>query len=133
SRAFIFRQGPLSNARRAALTARSISGASPSATCAITSPFAGLMVSNVRPLTELTHFPSMSILVCRTRTSGRFARGAEAAMRDAPLDLGRADFNPEASFVVIRTSVYEWMVCPVDRTSRTTRRHRNEGGIVTLK
>src|SRR2546430_16073402 len=71
SRAFIFRHGPLSNALRAARTALSTSAFSPSATCAITSPVAGLIVSNVRPLVESTHLPSMCIFVCRIFT-GRF-------------------------------------------------------------
>src|SRR5437016_5561564 len=84
------------------------------------------MVSNVRPLTEFCHLPSMSILVWRTRTSGRFERGAVAVAVAcaAPIDLGRADFNPEASFVVIRTSAYERTVCPAAETSRAERRRR---------
>src|SRR5438046_1613680 len=40
-----------------------MSTASPSATRAIGSPLVGLIVSNVRPLVELTHLPSMSIWV----------------------------------------------------------------------
>jgi hypothetical protein len=68
SRAFIFRHGPFSNAFRAALTALSTSALSPSATLAITSPVAGLSVSNVLPLVESTHLPSISILVCRILT-----------------------------------------------------------------
>src|SRR3954468_2687421 len=68
SRALIFRHGPFSNARRAARTALSTSDASPSATWAITSPVAGLIVSNVRPLVEFTHLPSISILVWVTLT-----------------------------------------------------------------
>ena len=63
SRASILRQGPESNALRAALTARSMSAASPSATWAITSSVAGLIVSNVLPLLLSRHLPSMSILV----------------------------------------------------------------------
>src|SRR6188474_2542277 len=81
SRAFIFRQGPLSKARRAALTALFTSGASPSASWAITSPVAGLIVSNVRPLVESTHLPSISILVWRT-----FTRGEDAAVAVPPLE-----------------------------------------------
>ena len=48
---------------RAALTARSMSAASPSATWAITSSVAGLIVANVLPLTLSRHLPSISILV----------------------------------------------------------------------
>src|SRR5205814_4080703 len=51
-------------------------GASPSATRAITSPVAGLMVSNVRPLVESSHLPSTSILVWRTWTGGLPRRSA---------------------------------------------------------
>ena len=61
--ASILRQGPESNALRAALTARSMSAASPSATWAMTSSVAGLIVSNVLPLSLSRHLPSISILV----------------------------------------------------------------------
>ena len=47
--AFICDHGPDSNALRAALTARSMSALSPSATWQMTSPVAGLRVANVLP------------------------------------------------------------------------------------
>ena len=50
-------QGPLSNARRAALTARSTSFLSPSAACAITSPVAGFSTGNVLPETAFDRLP----------------------------------------------------------------------------
>ena len=53
----------MSNALRAALTARSMSAASPSATSAMTSSVAGLIVSNVLPLLLSRHLPSISSLV----------------------------------------------------------------------
>ena len=49
SDAFILRHAPVSNARRAALTARSMSSASPSATSASSSSVAGFSVSKVLP------------------------------------------------------------------------------------
>ena len=52
--------GPVSNARRAAFTARSMSSASPSATRARVSPVAGLGVSNVLPDAESDHRPLMN-------------------------------------------------------------------------
>src|SRR3981081_448073 len=61
SEAGIFDQGPSSNALRAALTARSTSALSPSATWQIVSPVAGLTVANVLPLTLGTHWPPISI------------------------------------------------------------------------
>ena len=67
SRASIFRQGPESKALRAALTARSMSAASPSATSAMTSSVAGLIVSKVLPLALLTHLPSIRSLVWSDR------------------------------------------------------------------
>src|SRR5258708_5438546 len=51
--------GPVSNARRAADTARSTSSLSPSATRATTSPVAGLVTSNVLPDAAGTHLPSI--------------------------------------------------------------------------
>ena len=56
----ILLHGPVSNARRAAFTARSMSSASPSATRARVSPVAGLGVSNVFPDAESDHRPSMN-------------------------------------------------------------------------
>src|SRR5436190_23486665 len=53
-------QGPSSNALRAALTARSTSALSPSATLQMTSPVAGLSVSNVLPETLSCHLPPMN-------------------------------------------------------------------------
>src|SRR5437763_202227 len=61
SEAFIFDHGPPSNALRAALTARSTSALSPSATWQIGSPVQGLMVGNVLPDTLSTHLPPMNI------------------------------------------------------------------------
>ena len=49
SRPFIFGQGPSSNARRAARTARSASSAPPLATAANASPVDGSIESNVAP------------------------------------------------------------------------------------
>ena len=79
-RASIVFQGPVSNALRAALTALSTSAASPSATWAITSPVAGLSVSNVLPLAASTHWPSISSLVWRTRTDVAAEIGAVAVV-----------------------------------------------------
>src|SRR6516225_2508566 len=52
SDAFIFGQGPLSKARRAALTARSTSSARPRSTVVSISPVAGFMTSIVLPETH---------------------------------------------------------------------------------
>src|SRR6185312_17110604 len=52
--------GPLSKALRAALTARLMSSASPSATLARVSPVAGFGVSNVLPDAASVHCPSMN-------------------------------------------------------------------------
>ena len=57
-------QGPLSNAARAAITARSTSAASPSGAVAHTSPFAGLMLSKLRPDAASSHCPLMKSLRC---------------------------------------------------------------------
>ena len=62
SEVVIRRHGPWSNAARAACTALSISAFSPSATCARTSPVAGLNVEKVLPDAASTHWPSMSSL-----------------------------------------------------------------------
>src|SRR5207244_11611841 len=59
SEAFIFGQGPSSNALRAALTARSTSALSPSATWQMVSPVAGLIVGKVLPDTLSSHLPPM--------------------------------------------------------------------------
>src|SRR5262249_50475595 len=61
SEAFIFGQGPVSNALRAALTAKSTSAVSPSATWQIVSPVAvaGLRVGNVLPETLSSRLPPM--------------------------------------------------------------------------
>src|SRR5438067_11018335 len=55
------RHGPFSNALRAALTARSTSALSASATWQISSPVVGLMVGNALPETLPTHLPPMNI------------------------------------------------------------------------
>src|SRR5947209_3824444 len=57
--ALIFAQGPDSNARLAAFTARSMSALSPSATRARTSPVAGSIESNVLPDEAAIHLPSI--------------------------------------------------------------------------
>src|ERR1041385_6639794 len=69
------RQGPSSKALRAAFTARFTSALSPSATCVMTSPVAGLRVGKVFPLTESIHRPSTSILVWRIWTGDEVAFG----------------------------------------------------------
>src|SRR5439155_27200949 len=56
----IFDHGPDSNALRAALTARSTSALSPSATWQMVSPVAGLTVGNVLPDTLSSHLPPMN-------------------------------------------------------------------------
>jgi len=53
-------QGPSSNARRAARTALSMSGTAASAAWAISSPVAGLCVSNVLPVSASTYLRSIS-------------------------------------------------------------------------
>ena len=58
--AVIAGQGPLSNARRAARTARSMSTSSACAHSAKSLPVAGLWVWKVCPDFAFTHFPSMS-------------------------------------------------------------------------
>src|SRR5260370_25494546 len=72
------RQGPVSKAARAALTALSTSGASASATCVMTSPVEGLMVGKVLPDALLTHCPLMIHLVPLVLTVGSNARVALA-------------------------------------------------------
>ena len=66
SAASIVLHGPVSSARRAALTALSTSAALPAATLAITSPVAGLNVSNSPPSTGSIHLLSMNSLVSLT-------------------------------------------------------------------
>src|SRR6516225_6638110 len=60
SEAFILGHGPSSKALRAALTARSTSALSPSATWQMVSPVAGLTVGNVLPETLSCHLPPMN-------------------------------------------------------------------------
>src|SRR5713101_996199 len=84
----ILRQGPFSNAARAALTALSTSGASASATCVMTSPVAGLMVGKVLPEVLLTHWPLMSSLVALILTVGS---NAVVAVAMKPPNLVRAE------------------------------------------
>src|SRR5262245_7412893 len=74
----IFDHGPDSNALRAALTARSMSALSPSATRQMTSPLVGLIVSNVLPLADATHLPPMSIFWSATFGGAIFGFGAVA-------------------------------------------------------
>src|ERR1700692_1851211 len=61
SEPFILAQGPVSTALRAALTARSTSALSPSATWQIASPVQGLRVAKVLPETLSAHLPPMNI------------------------------------------------------------------------
>src|SRR5580693_9014660 len=65
SEGVILDHGPVSNAARAALTARSMSSLSPSATRDRTSPVAGLYVGNVFAEGASTHLPLMRILCVR--------------------------------------------------------------------
>jgi len=58
----ILDHAPVSNAARAAFTARLMSSLSPSAMFDSTSPVAGLYVGKVLPLAESTHLPLISIL-----------------------------------------------------------------------
>ena len=68
--------GPVSKARRAAVTALSTSAASAAATLVITSPVAGLIVSNALPLAAACHSPLIRPEVmsqgqaCSARLSG---------------------------------------------------------------
>ncbi len=64
---FMADHGPLSKARRAAWTARSISAAAPAEALAKTSPVAGLMTSNVSPDRAGTNLPSMNNAWVRAR------------------------------------------------------------------
>jgi hypothetical protein len=100
SRASIFAQGPDSNALRAALTAKSISAASPSATWAITSSVAGLMVGNVLPLLASCHLSPMRILVWRTLGAAVLGACNVVAMTNLLIESLRRngirfDANPE--------------------------------------
>ena len=107
SRASILRQGPESNALRAALTARSMSAASPSATWAMTSSVAGLMVANVLPPWPSTHLPSISILVwslwAAPSPASAFLRGCVAVAMTGQSSLanepGRASWPPDPCVV----------------------------------
>src|SRR5256885_16594071 len=93
SEAFIFDQGPSSKARRAALTARSTSALSPSATWQMVSPVAGFTVANVLLETLSSHLPPMNngwSLTCGGLTVRGLA-GAGVGPRGAPLGgAGRA-------------------------------------------
>src|SRR6516165_5357717 len=110
SEAFILRHGPSSNAFRAALTARSMSALSPSATWQMVSPVAGLSVGKVLPETLSSHLPPMSsgwsftlggltaalrdlvavAVAMRTSSTGNRAnRGKRVVARDCP--AGRRD------------------------------------------
>src|ERR1051325_8701334 len=83
SDAVIFDHGPESNALRAALTARSMSALSPSATWQIGSPLHGLSVGNVLPETLSSHLPPINIgswaLTCGILMDG-FAAGRVAVV-----------------------------------------------------
>src|SRR5215475_591804 len=82
------RQGPLSKAARAAATALSTSAASASATCAMVSPVAGLMVGKVLLEAASVHLLLMSSLVALTFTVGSMAVVA-VAMRIPPKDAAK--------------------------------------------
>src|SRR5262245_8163265 len=100
----IFGQGPSSNALRAALTARSMSALSPSATWQMVSPVAGLRVANVLPLCESTHLPPMSIGWSLT-FGGLTVRGLEAvAVLMKRLLSGEGDSDGDAGWIVARRS-----------------------------
>ena len=86
SAASIVLQGPDSSARRAALTALSTSAGPAAATLAITSPVAGLYVSNSPPSTGSTHLLSMNSLV--SRTLGRDATAATFVAMVVPHTVG---------------------------------------------
>src|SRR5450432_3252172 len=68
--AVILRQGPFSNAARAAATALSTSAASASAIWVISSPVEGLMDGKVLPEALLTHWPLIRSLVALIFTFG---------------------------------------------------------------
>src|SRR5262245_14208847 len=76
---FILGHGPDSNAFRAALTARSMSGFSPSATWHIVSQLAGLTVANVLPDLASIHRPLISIF-----WSGPFGTAGAATLPCLP-------------------------------------------------
>ena len=59
-----FLQGPLSNAFLAASTALSTSSIPASSTSAIVSSVWGLIVSNLLPLADFSHFPPINSFVC---------------------------------------------------------------------
>src|SRR5215831_8329994 len=82
------RHGPWSKAERAAATALSTSAASASATWAMVSPVAGLMLGKVLPEAESVHLLLMSSLVALTFTVGSMAVEA-VAMRIPPKDAAR--------------------------------------------
>ena len=97
SAASIVLHGPVSRARRAALTALSTSAAPAAATLAITSPVAGLKVSNSPPSTGSVHLLSMNSFV-----SLIFGRDVAAQLSWAWLFLercgrDRSTFRPESS------------------------------------
>ena len=78
----------VSNAARAAATARSTSEASPLGTCAISSSVAGLMTEAVSPLAASAHPPSMNIcwrgavrVMARSDLEEVQAMGASCAQR----------------------------------------------------
>src|SRR5262245_40637954 len=100
SEAFILGQGPSSKALRAALTARSTSALSPSATWQMVSPVAGLMVGNVLPETLSSHLPPIKSGWSLT-LGGLTVRGFSAvavAMRDSPQGKeGRGGADPFGS------------------------------------
>src|SRR5262249_37985955 len=73
---------------RAAAAALSTSAASASATCAMVSPVAGLMVGKVLPEAASVHLLLMSSLVALTLTVGSMAAEA-VAMRIPPKDAAK--------------------------------------------
>src|SRR5262245_43968019 len=79
------RQGPSSNALRAALTAASMSALPPDGTLQMVSPVAGLTVANVSPENAETHLPLINIsLAFAVAPLARAARrlGAAELRRD---------------------------------------------------
>src|SRR5262249_40362139 len=83
------RHGPLSKALRAAATALSTSAASASATCAMVSPVAGLMVGKLLPEAASVHWLLIISLVALTFTFGSMAVEAVAMLWISSQEAGR--------------------------------------------
>ena len=92
-------QGPVSKARRAAATARSMSALSPAGTCAMISSVAGSSTGKVLPLRAATHLPSISIFDLWPETrGGRAQRGP--ADRNRHVVLRKVNLPAEALYPV---------------------------------